>query len=137
MCFTDDKDVIMQVENWRKFLKSFCHKAFKKIRIRNNKIKPINHSISMVIDERNLLTQKDETKNKVKINYINNSIAELEAEENRNKIFKNFSSFSENPDSVNMQQMWKLLKKLWPKTNPTLPTAKRNHRGKIVSGPTS
>ena len=90
----------------------------------------------MMIDERNLLTQKDETKNKVKINYINNYIAELEAEENRNKIFKNFSSFTENPDSVNMQQMWKLLKNLWPKTNPTLPTVKRNHRGKIVSGPT-
>ena len=32
--------------------------------------------------------------------------------------------------------MWKLLKKLWTKTCDILPTAKRNHRGEIVSGPT-
>ena len=31
--------------------------------------------------------------------------------------------------------MWKLCKKLWPKTGATLPTAKRNHMGKIVTGP--
>jgi hypothetical protein len=31
--------------------------------------------------------------------------------------------------------MWKLLKKLWPKTGNSLPTAKKNHKGKIVSGP--
>ena len=34
-----------------------------------------------------------------------------------------------------MSHMWKLLKKLWPKTGNSLPTAKKNHRGKIVSGP--
>ena len=34
-----------------------------------------------------------------------------------------------------MSHMWKLLKKLWPKTGNSLPTAKKNHKGKIVSGP--
>lgn len=32
-----------------------------------------------------------------------------------------------------MQKMWKSLKNLCPKLSPTLPSAKRNHRGKIVS----
>ena len=31
--------------------------------------------------------------------------------------------------------MWKLCKKVWPIGGVTLPTAKRNQRGKIVSGP--
>ena len=31
--------------------------------------------------------------------------------------------------------MWKTLKKLWPMCGPTLPTAKKNNRGKIVTGP--
>ena len=31
--------------------------------------------------------------------------------------------------------MWKLNKKLWPKCGVTLPTAKKNHRGKLVSNP--
>ena len=48
---------------------------------------------------------------------------------------KNFKYFSENPETINMQQVWKLLKNLWPKSPAILPTAKRNHRGKIVSGP--
>ena len=29
-----------------------------------------------------------------------------------------------------------MVKKKWPKTPPTIPTAKRNHRGKIISCPT-
>ena len=33
-----------------------------------------------------------------------------------------------------MQKMWKVLKNICPKLKPTLPTAKRNHKGKIVSG---
>ena len=57
----------------------------------------------------------------------------MEAEENRSKILKNFKYFSDNPENLNMSGMWKLLKKMWPKQN-SLPTAKRNHRGEIVSG---
>ena len=54
---------------------------------------------------------------------------------NHEKIVKNFKSLSENPENINLQQMWKLCKKVWPKCGVTLPTAKRNQRGKIVSGP--
>ena len=58
----------------------------------------------------------------------------MEAEEDRNKLVDNFQYFSYIPDSLNMSQMWKLMKKLWPKVGISLPTAKRNHKGKIVSG---
>ena len=35
-----------------------------------------------------------------------------------------------------MQQIWReKIKRIWPKTGPSLPVAKRNHKGKIVSGP--
>ena len=42
---------------------------------------------------------------------------------------------SKDTENINLQQMWKLCKKLWPKKGETLPTAKRNHKGKIVTGP--
>ena len=61
-------------------------------------------------------------------------ISSLEAEDNRNKLFENFQYFNDNPESINMSQMWKLMKKIWPKVGISLPTAKRNHMGKIVSG---
>ena len=47
----------------------------------------------------------------------------------------NNKHLSENPENINLQQMWKLTKNLWPKSGATMPTAKRNHKGKIVSGP--
>ena len=59
----------------------------------------------------------------------------MEALENREKVMKYFKSFSDNPESINMQEMWKINKKLWPKCENNLPTVKKNHRGKLVFNP--
>ena len=64
---------------------------------------------------------------------MNLRISEIEAEENRNKIMEHFKKFADDPENIN--QMWKTLKKLWPKCGPSLPTAKKNHQGKTVTGP--
>ena len=48
---------------------------------------------------------------------------------------KHFKSFSEDPEKVNLTQMWKKMKQIWPKFGANLPTAKRNHNGKIVTDP--
>ena len=134
-CFKDDAPLDLQVNRWRKVLNSHCNKVFKKIRIRKKKLKPIKSKISAFIDERNILSKYPE-RNEDKINELNEQIAENIAEENKELIVRNFKHFSDNPQNINMQQMWKLLKKLWPKNPPTIPTAKRNHRGKIISCPT-
>ena len=134
-CFKDDTPLPLQVERWRKVLNSHCNQSFKKIRIQKKKLKPIKSKISSFINERNFLSKHPE-KNEGKINALNEQIAENVAEENRELIVSNFKHFSDNPQNINMQQMWKLLKKLWPKNPPTIPTAKRNHRGKIISCPT-
>ena len=61
------------------------------------------------------------------------AIAEEEALQNREKILKQFNCFSENPERIEMQKMWKLLKNICPKVKRILPSALRNHQGKIVS----
>ena len=58
-----------------------------------------------------------------------------EAKENRAKIVENFKKYGEDPESINLQEMWKNMKKLWPKQGSTVPTAKRNHKGIVVTGP--
>ena len=63
----------------------------------------------------------------------NIAIAEEESIENRNRIVKQFKQLSDNPDGIEMQKMWKVLKNICPKLKPILPSAKKNHRGKIVS----
>ena len=133
-CFNNNLPVIEQIENWRTVLKSKCRKTFKKIRITKKKnVKPLNQNISKLIDERNFLKSKKE--NESIIECLNNKISELEAEENRNKIMKYFNAYSENPENINLQQMWKTLKNLWSKCGNSLTTAKQNHKGKIISGP--
>ena len=67
------------------------------------------------------------------INEINYIISNKEAKENRDKFMSKFSYFSENPDRIDMQKMWKTLKKVCPKLKPTLPSAKRNLKGKIIT----
>ena len=134
-CFTNMLPVHKQVERWRNVLQSHFKKSFTKIRITNkNFVKPINQSISKLIDQRNSLIQKNE--NICQVQVFDRRISEMEAEEKRNLIIKHFKSFSEDSENINLHQVWKTLKNLWPKCGQNLPSAKRNFRGKIVSGPT-
>ena len=98
------------MKNWRGVLKSYCGRSFKKIRIKKRRVlKAISPTISNLINKRNLLTQKGESQ--VKINDLNEIISDFEAKENRKIIMENFKYFSDNPESVNLSQMWKIVKK--------------------------
>ena len=135
-CFNNNLPVLKQVDKWRQTLDSHCKRAFKKIRINNKKrVKPPMPNITKLINERNKLLNENAFGNEKKVKEMNEQISELEAEENRNIIVKHFKCFSDNPDTINLQQVWKSLKKIWPKQGTSLPTAKRNHNGKIVSSP--
>ena len=52
-CFNGEDPLIQKIEKWRKVLNSHCAKAFKKIRIKDKKMKPINKNIANLIDKRN------------------------------------------------------------------------------------
>ena len=93
-------------------------------------------NISALIDKRNRLLKNTNVENEEKISSISLAISELEAKENRNLIIENFKTLSDNPETINLQQVWKTVNKLWPKHGNALPTAKHNHSGKIVSGST-
>lgn len=70
-----------------------------------------------------------------KIRDIEKRIAEIEAEEKRNIILSRFKKFSENPENVNLHEIWNVLKRICPKYKKSIPMAKRNHVGKIISHP--
>ena len=48
---------------------------------------------------------------------------------------ENFKSYSDNPENINISQVWKTMKKLWPKFKATVPSAKKNHNGDVVTAP--
>ena len=79
----------------------------------------IEHAISKKLD--------------AEIEEISNHISDQEAKENKEKVFKQFSYYNENPEKIDIQKMWKMLKNVCPKLKPTLPCAKRNFKGKIIT----
>ena len=109
-CFNNGKPLQKQVDEWQKVLKTHCQKAFKKFRIRRKKSKAIKGTIRKLIDERNRLVNC--SINHDEIDKIDNEIADQEAEENRKIVMENFKQLADNPEQVNMQQMWKLHSKL-------------------------
>ena len=107
---------------------SICNKSFKKVRI--TKKKPminIPAAASELIDARNKLTKV--AGNEKEVGVLNEKISDIEAEINRNKILENFEELSKNPENVNLSKVWKIMNKLWPKYDESLPRAKINHFG--------
>ena len=134
-CFKNDAPLSTQIENWHELLKSVCSESFKKIRIKNKKFIPISKEMSNLINQRNELNiGTDDPGRKINLDKINHQISTMEAVENRNKLMENFKYFSDNPEKINLSKMWKLLKKISPKNGTSLPNAKKNHKGRIISG---
>ena len=134
-CFENDLSLVEQVKRWRTVLKSHCQTAFKKLRINKKKrTKALDPKISQLIDQRNLLVKnKNDPRYDEKLNYLENSISKMEAEENRNMLMEKFKKFSDNPEAINLQEMWKVLKTISPKFKTTVPIAKKNHKGDLVT----
>ena len=133
-CFKNERPLLCQVEMWQEVLLKYCNKSFKKIRIRRKNIKPLEAPLNNLIDERNNLAQKP-ADNKQKLEEVTNRIAEIEATENRKKIVDNFKHLSENPEQINLSKLWQIFKKMSPKSFNSLPVAKQNYKGKIISNP--
>ena len=116
-----------------KYIENNIRTAFKKIRMKNNPKIAVPPEILNLIDRRNKLLENNAAKNDIeKLEY---AISDLEAENNRNKIMKQFQFFSENAEKINLNQVWKTLKRMCPKVKPKIPAAKKNRRGKIISEP--
>ena len=81
------------------------------------------------------MINSDTEKDNLAAHDLAEEISSIEAEINRNVIMKHFKTYSEDPENVNIGQVWKTLNKILPKFKTSVPTAKKDHMGKIVSTP--
>ena len=99
--------------------------------MKNNKGRP--SAANALIDKRNSLKNKPchaQEKEALEV-----QIAEILLKEEVNKA-NHFKKFCNASGSFPLQQMWKFKKKkLWPKKKSTLPVAKFNHKGRLISSP--
>ena len=136
-CFQNDLPLQQQLNNWRKVLKSHVQASFKKIRINGKKCSnKINPKMSSLIDERNKLVKSSLSDiEKIQVEKLEKTISSMQAEDNYLLIMKNFKRFSDNPENINLQEIWKILKTIGPKHGSTLPIAKKDHKGVLISDP--
>ena len=133
-CFQIKLPLEEQIRLWQQKLNQYCGSSFKKIRIKKKtKIKVQSIKIDKLITLRNQLLKQNGRHENIK--ELNHEISELEAKANRNLIMKYFQTFSQNPETVNISQMWKSMGKICPKFAENLPTAKKSHEGRIVTDP--
>ena len=139
-CFKNKLSLGEQIENWRSILNKCIKESFNKVRISKKKKKNIHDTKLMKLIELRNNILKNHKGNHImnsfklkKILELETRIADAESEKNRDKIMKHFQSFSSNPENVNLQQVWKVMNKIWPKVKPKLPTGKKNYSGVLVT----
>ena len=135
-CFENNLPVLKQIENWKRVLKTHCRKSFKKIRVTKKVCaEQLPCKVLELIDRRNKLKLNNDEESKEEIQALDEEISNTESEINRKKIMENFKSFSDNPENINLGQVWQTMKRIWPKFKATAPSAKKDHNGKLVTDP--
>ena len=128
-CFTNEHKVSKEAEEWMTVLKTHAKKSFKTIRIQPRKIKP--SEADKLITHRNRLVIEHKVKEAQQLNV---KIATIISKESRKKAFM-FKKFTDISSSGCLSEMWKTKNSLFPKKAHTLPSAKLNYAGRIVSEP--
>ena len=130
-CLLSNKPLKDQALDWMNVLVAQCNKAFPKIRIRAKNLK--KSKASNLIDKRNTLL-RTENKDSEEVRKLTEEISIILEEEGKSKAYK-FQKFCDKGNTLNVTEMWKLKKQIWPKKKSALPVAKRNYKGRLLSAP--
>ena len=135
-CFANDLAFEDQAKNWKKVLKDYFFKSFKKVRV-TNKQKVKNSEINNLLNRRKKLKSKQNMSEKDddEMENIEETIAELVQEGNRRKVFETFSEIDGGDGNLSQPGVWKAKQKLFPKVKPSLPVGKKNLKGQLITNP--
>ena len=136
-CFNNKLPLNKQCNQWFKELNGIFHQSFRKLRF-NGKTKETEVSRLLKqkneLKQKNKLSEKDENQDILdEIEDIEKKLAELVAKQNSEKVKKNFGSLSSHDSNLNVNGMWALKKRIFPKNPPNLPEAKKDINGKIIT----
>ena len=69
----------------------------------------------------------------IELEKLESEISKIVVEDNRNKVVENFSSLKKHDGTTNTSGVWKIVRKVFPKNNETLPFAKKDFDGNLIS----
>ena len=136
-CFQKAGNLESQAKNWLKELNGLCHQSFRKIR---HKPKNKETETTVLLEKRRNILLKlkkagelDQEDLVNELNKIEDQVSDSVAEKNRNKIVENFKALSQEDGRMNTNNMWSLKRKVFPPNRESLPFAKKNCDGKLIS----
>ena len=93
--------------------------------------------IGDLMDKRKLLKAKVDITDDDEEEIVNleKEIADKCQEENRKMVVDNFKELEDANGNVSHQGIWKTKKKFFPKIKPSLPVAKKNIKGQLITNP--
>ena len=96
--------------------------------------------ITKLLDKRKVIIQKlksveEEHKEDVveDLSKVEEEISSLSSEDNRNRVMNNFKCLANVDGSTNTMGVWNIKKKVFPKNAESLPFAKKDTKGKVIS----
>ena len=142
--FQTDLPFEIQSKKWFKTFNSILHKCFRKVRIVNNKKKEMTASQNLMRERITLKnnvksdTIDEDMKEKIlqRIQEIEKEIGDEVAEENVKEIVDTIKSLGGDEVSLGgdgRKQMWKILKRKYPKNLRSVPVGKKDGKGNIIT----
>ena len=128
-CFRNEESLDKQAKKWIKTLKSFLNRVFKKVRISNRKKNKRDDEMEVLLNRRKEAIEIGDEQNQ---DILECQIKELEAKRNVDTIRKHIEEMKNNPRDRD-NNVWKMKRKLFPKSEKSLPTAKYNNDGQLIT----
>ena len=134
-CVHSEDDVKKQGKTWLKTMNNVFHKSFKKIRLTK---KQKDTKISILFEKRSKLKNKlkslgEDNDTLKELTEVEEEISSEVGKDNRDKVMDSFKTLADTDGTININGLWNLKKKVFPKNTKPLPCAKKNVEGRIIT----
>ena len=130
-CFKSHEESInVQFLRWKRMLDKSINACFRKIRVKKTVDK--SNMDKLMLERKVIMNQTIKSKEDVmRVEEIEKSITDEIAEEEFKKLNKILGEFESQPNN----NMWKELRKAYPKQVKSLPTGVKDFKGKVITNP--
>ena len=134
-CFANPNEPVeVQFKRWKRLLKKSVQTSFQKIRIKENRCQS---KLDTMMNERKLLLKKKvfTKEDEKKVELIENEISDEVADKEYKKIKNIIGEIETEGGTTNNTNIWKELRKAYPKKSKPIPTGVKNIQGKVITNP--
>ena len=136
-CFDNNYEGIeVQFNRWQRLFTKALFSCFRKVRITEDKQKPLSKIDSLMNEKKKLMKDKHLSEvQQERVEEIDDAISEACSEKELEKLKEAIGEL-EVGGGTNNTNVWKQMRKAFPKKSKPLPTGIKNEEGKVITNPT-